>query len=139
MYYFQVLPIFGSSNGTYSNVVSCTYVRNTTLQSTVYNSNGSVTVGWAVAPGANGYAIAKKRSTDKSYTYYYTSSTSFNDKNVVGGALYYYQIRPYYTNGKSAAYSDWSNTKTITTLFRPTVTNMNATAARLNINWNSIK
>lgn len=139
MYYFQILPIFGSSNGTYSNVVSCTYVRNTTLQSTAYNSNGSVTVGWAVAPGANGYAIAKKRSTDKSYTYYYTSSTSFNDKNVVGGALYYYQIRPYYTNGKSAAYSDWSNTKTITTLFRPTVTNMNATAARLNINWNSIK
>lgn len=139
MYYFQVIPKFGSTNGTPSNVVSCTYVRNTTLRRTAYNSNGTVTVGWDSAPGANGYAVAKKRSTDKSYTYYYVSGTSFTDRNVVGGALYYYQIRPYYSNGKSAAYSDWSNTKTITTLFRPTITNMNSTTSRLNINWNAIK
>ena len=139
MYYFQVAPKFGDGKGAYSNVVSCTHVRNTTLKSTAYNSNGSVTVGWDAAPGANGYAVAKKKSTDKSYTYYYTSSTTFNDKNVVGGALYYYQIRPYYTNGKSAAYSDWSNSKTVTTLFKPTITNMNISASNLNINWNSIK
>lgn len=139
LYYFQIIPKFGIANGTPSNVVSCTHVRNTTLKSTAYNSNGSVTVGWDAAPGANGYAVAKKKSTDKSYTYYYTSSTTFNDKNVVGGALYYYQIRPYYTNGKSAAYSDWSNSKTVTTLFKPTITNMNISASNLNINWNSIK
>ena len=140
LYYFQVIPKFGSANGTPSNVVSCTYVRNTTLRSTAYNSNGTVTVGWDSAAGANGYAVAKKRPTDKSYTYYYVSGTSFNDRNVVGGAQYVYQIRPYYSNGKSAAYSDWSNSKTITTLFRPTITNINTNNINLlNINWNAIK
>ena len=140
LYYFQVIPLFNGTRGTPSNVVSCTYVRNTTLRSTAYNSNGTVTVGWDSAAGANGYAVAKKRPTDKSYTYYYVSGTSFNDRNVVGGAQYVYQIRPYYSNGKSAAYSDWSNSKTITTLFRPTITNINTNNINLlNINWNAIK
>ena len=140
LYYFQVIPMFNGTRGTPSNVVSCTYVRNTTLRSTAYNSNGTVTVGWDSAAGANGFAVAKKRPTDKSYTYYYVSGTSFNDRNVVGGAQYVYQIRPYYSNGKSAAYSDWSNSKTITTLFRPTITNINTNNINLlNINWNAIK
>ena len=140
LYYFQVIPMFNGTRGTPSNVVSCTYVRNTTLRSTAYNSNGTVTVGWDSAAGANGYAVAKKKPTDKSYTYYYVSGTSFNDRNVVGGAQYVYQIRPYYSNGKSAAYSDWSNSKTITTLFRPTITNINTNNINLlNINWNAIK
>lgn len=140
LYYIQVRSVNSEGdNGGISKATSFTHVRSTTLYSTVYNSNGTVTIKWYSAGGANGYAIAKKRSTDKSYTYYYTSSTSFTDKNVVGGALYYYQIRPYYSNGKSAAYAQWSNSKTITTLFKPTITNMNINASRLNINWNAIK
>ncbi len=140
LYYVQVRSVNSAGvNGGISSATSFTHVRGTKLNSTAYNSNGTVTVGWSSAPGANGYAVAKKKSTDKSYTYYYVSGTSFNDKNIAGGALYYYQIRPYYSNGKSAAYAEWSNSKTITTLFKPTVTNMNATASRLNINWNAIK
>ena len=140
LYYVQVRSVNSAGvNGGISGATSFTHVRGTKLNSTAYNSNGTVTIGWSSAPGANGYAIARKKSTDKSYTYYYVSGTSFTDKNVAGGALYYYQIRPYYSNGKSAAYAEWSNSKTITTLFKPTVTNMNATASRLNINWNAIK
>ena len=141
LYYFQVQAVSSTGEkGGFSSPVSMTCVCRTTLYSTAYNSNGSVTVKWDSASGANGYAVAKKRSTDKNFTYYYTSSTSFNDRNVVGGAIYYYQIRPYHSNGKSAAYADkWSNSKSITTLFKPTITNMNINASRLNINWNAIK
>ncbi len=140
LYYIQVRSIDGNNRLCgITKPTTMTHVRGTNLYSTAYNSNGTVTVKWDSALGANGYAVAKKRSTDKNYTYYYVSGTSFTDRNVVGGAMYYYQIRPYYSNGKSAAYAQWSNMKTITTLFRPTITNMNINASRLNINWNAIK
>lgn len=141
LYKFDVYALdFNGEPSLSPNRVSLTHVRGTTLKSTAYNSNGTVTVKWDSAAGANGYAVAKKRSTDKNYTYYYVSGTSFTDKNVVGGAVYYYQIRPYYSNGKSAAYAEWSNSKSITTLYRPTITNINTNNINLlNINWNAIK
>ena len=139
LYYIQVQSIGANGvNGGFSKVSSMTHVRSTRLISTAYNSNATVTVGWNPADGANGYAVAKKKPTDKSYTYYYTAETTFTDKNIEGGTIYYYQIRPYYTNGKSAAYAQWSNTKSLTTLYRPTITNVNSTDKRMNINWNRI-
>lgn len=139
LYYIQVQSIGANGvNGGFAKVSSMTHVRPTRLISTAYNTNASITVGWEPADGANGYAIAKKRPTDKGYTYYYTADTTFTDTKVQGGTIYYYQIRPYYTNGKSAAYGPWSNTKTLTTLYRPTVNNVNSTVENMNINWNSI-
>lgn len=139
LYYIQLLS-FGGNNvrGSYSKVTSMTHVRGTVLKTAAYNANGTVTLGWDKADGANGYAVAKRSRTDNKYTYYYTSDTSFTDKDVKGGTVYYYQINPYYTNGKSAAYSHWSNTKSLTTLFRPSITSINCTTERMNINWNSI-
>ena len=139
LYYIQ-LQSFGSNNarGSYSKVTSMTHVRGTVLKTAAYNANGTVTLGWDKADGANGYAVAKRSRTDNKYTYYYTSDTSFTDKDVKGGTVYYYQINPYYTNGKSAAYSHWSNTKSLITLFRPSITSINCTTERMNINWNSI-
>lgn len=139
LYYIQ-LQSFGGNNarGSYSKVTSMTHVRGTVLKTAAYNANGTVTLGWDKADGANGYAVAKRSRTDNKYTYYYTSDTSFTDKDVKGGTVYYYQINPYYTNGKSAAYSHWSNTKSLTTLFRPSITSINCTTERMNINWNSI-
>ena len=139
LYYIQVQSIGANGvNGGFSKVSSMTHVRSTRLISTAYNSNATVTVGWNSADGANGYAVAKKKAGDKNYTYYYTANTSFTDKNIEGGTIYYYQIRPYYTNGKSAAYAQWSNTKSLTTLYKPTITNVNSTYKRMNINWNRI-
>lgn len=140
LYYFQVRSIdINDKFGGISKPITLTHVRGTTLNSVVYNSNGSVTVSWDYASGANGYAIAKKKAGDKNYTYIYTSSTTYTDNSVAGGTVYTYQIRPYYTNGKSAAYAQWSNSKSLTTLFKPTITNMNIIPSRLNINWNKIK
>lgn len=140
LYYIQVQSLDNNgADGGYSKVSSMTHVRGTTLKSVAYNSNASVTVGWDAAGGANMYEIAKKKLGETKYTYFSVFGTTFNDKDVECGTIYYYQVRPYYTTGKSAAYARWSNTKTITTLYRPTITNMNITASRLNINWNKIK
>ncbi len=140
LYYVQVQSLNSEGKeGGISNIAGMTHVRPTNLYSTAYNSNATVTVKWNAAAGANGYAIAKKKAGDKSYTYIYTSVNAYTDRNVNCGTVYYYQIRPYYSDGKSAAYALWSNTKTITTLYKPTITSMNISASRLNINWNAIK
>ena len=111
----------------------------TTINSISYNSNATVTLSWSKALLANKYEIAKKKLNDKNFTKLYTTSTSFNDRSITCGTIYYYQIRPLYTSGTSTIYGTWSKVKTITTLYRPTITNMNVTSSRLNINWNKIK
>ena len=70
------------------------------LKSTAYNSNATVTIGWQKGSGgATGYQIAKKKLGDKSYSYFYVgggNTKSYNDKSVVGGTIYYYQVRTVY-------------------------------------------
>ena len=113
------------------------------LKSTAYNSNATVTIGWQKGSGgATGFQIAKKKQGDKSYSYFYVgggSTKSYNDKSVVCGTIYYYQVRTVYKVGKTTNYSSWSNSKTITTLYRPTITSLNYINYNLNINWNNIK
>ncbi len=150
LYYVQVQSI--NADGKYcgiSKAISMTQVRGTTLKSVVYNSNGTVTLKWLNAPGANGYAIAKRVAGSSQYSYTYINrgyqdtiispDKQYTDKKAAAGKVYCYQIRPYYSNGKSAAYAEWSNSKSTTTLYKPTITNMNINASRLNINWNKIK
>ena len=114
------------------------------LKSTAYNSNATVTIGWQKGSGgATGYQIAKKKLGDKSYSYIYVgggNTKSYNDKSVVCGTIYYYQVRTVNKVGKNTNYSAWSNSKTITTLYRPTITSLNYLKNNLlNINWNKIK
>ena len=138
LYYIQVQSIANNGTGKFAKVSSMTHVRGTVLRSAVYNSNGSVTLNWDKADGANGYAVAKIKANDNKYTYFYTDNTTLTYNDITAGTVYYFQIRPYYTNGKSAAYAPWSNTKSLTTLFKPTVTNINSTVENMNINWNKI-
>lgn len=110
-----------------------------TLKSTVYRSDATVTLGWTAAAGASGYQIAKKRITDKGYTYLTATGTSYNDKKIIPGTIYYYQVRSIYKSGKTTAYGAWSNSKSITTLYRPDITNLGyLNGNMLNINWNKI-
>ena len=136
LYYVQVQSI-GSNNarGGCTKVTSMTHVRTTKLVSAAYNS--SVTVSWNVADGANGYAVARKKPTDINYTYLYTTQTTFTDTNVDPGAKYFYQVRPYYSNGKSAAYAPWSNTLSLTTIQKPTITDVSSTDENMSISWDA--
>ena len=55
--------------GTSAITVNAATPSKVTLVSTAYNTNATVTLGWTAASGASGYQIAKKRITDKGYTY----------------------------------------------------------------------
>ncbi|MEE1016317.1 MAG: extracellular solute-binding protein [Ruminococcus sp.] len=125
--------------GTSAITVNAATPSKVTLVSTAYNTNATVTLGWTAASGASGYQIAKKRITDKGYTYLTATGTSYNDKKVITGTIYYYQVRAFYKSGKNITYGAWSNSKSITTLYRPTVTSLNYLNNNLlNINWNKI-
>ena len=141
LYYIQVQSIGANGvNGGFAKVSSMTHVRPTRLISTAYNTNASITVGWEPADGANGYAIAKYHE-GKFVNYFYTADTTYTDTTTVAGTRYAYQIKPYFSNGKSAAYGPWSNIKTLTTLYRPTVdeNTVFSTVENMNINWNYIQ
>lgn len=117
------------------------FVVSSYINAISYNSNATVTLQWTSGQGFMGFQIAKKKTGDKKYTYINTESPIYNDKNIVCGTIYYYQVRTIhkdYSNG-STYYGSWSNVKSITTLYRPTVTNLNNMKTFLNINWNKIK
>ncbi len=124
--------------GTSAITVNAVTPSKVTLVSTAYNTNATVTLGWTAASGANGYQIAKRRITDKAYTYITSTGTSYNDKSVITGTVYYYQVRAFRKSGKKITYGAWSNSKSITTLYRPTITGLNDMDTVLNINWNKI-
>ena len=114
------------------------------LKSTAYNSNATVTLGWQKGSGgATGFQIAKIKLGDKKYSYIYVgggNTKSYNDKSIVSGTIYYYQVRSVYKSGKTKTYGAWSNTKSITTLYRPTVTSLTYFDNQpLIIDWNRIK
>lgn len=112
-----------------------------TLQSVAYNSNATVTIGWNSSFQPTGYQIARKKLGDTGYTYTEVNSfnSSYNDKNVVSGTVYFYQVRAFMMSMYGRTYGAWSNTKAVTTLYRPTVTSLNDVGNMLNINWNKIK
>lgn len=111
-----------------------------TLKSAKYRTDATVTLGWTAALGASGYQIAKKRITDMGYTYLTATGTSYHDKNIVAGTIYYYQVRAIYKSGKSKTFGAWSSTKSITTLYRPTIIGLTCfDNYPLIIDWNRIK
>ena len=114
------------------------------LKSTAYNSNATVTIGWQKGSGgATGFQIAKIKLGDKKYSYIYvggSNTKSYNDKSIVSGTIYYYQVRSVYKSGKTKTYGAWSNTKSITTLYRPTIIGLTCFDNKpLIIDWNRIK
>lgn len=111
------------------------------ITSISYNKDASVSLSWSKDSSCSYYQIAKKKLGDKSYTYTNASyfSTYYNDRNVVSGTIYYYQIRSVSMLKGGKKYGPWSSTKTITTLYRPTITSLNDSLTNLNINWNKIK
>ena len=112
-----------------------------TINGVIYNTDASVSIYWSENSSCSYYQIAKLKLGDKSYTYTDVSyfSTFYNDKNVSSGTIYYYQIRQVRVMNGVTSYGPWSSTKSVTTLYRPTVTSLNDMHTMLNINWNKIK
>ena len=121
LYFVQVRPVAGNVSGTYSKVKGMTFigVPDVTLSNTV----DSAVVSWKKVEGANGYQIAKLKKGNSAYSYIETEDTSYSDKDVAGGSVYYYQVRAMFkTETNGTAYGAWSPSKLILRMTQPTVT-----------------
>ncbi len=138
LYYVQVQSIgaFGIK-GSYSKVRSMTCVDRAAISSLTYN--GSNRLVWNRVKGANRYQIARMKTGEKQYTYYYTTQNSFTESNVSLGANYVYQVRAMYQTEKNGtAYGAWSSSKSVITLSTPTVSLSNKSNG-IRVEWNPIK
>lgn len=137
-YYIQVQSIGANGvKGNYSKVKTMTYLSRANITSLTYNGNN--TLKWNAVPGANKYQIARLKSGDKAYTYFYSTTPSLIEKNAVGGIAYSYQVRAMYqTSNSGTAYGAWSSMKSVPTLVAPTVTLSNKSNG-IRVTWNSIR
>jgi hypothetical protein len=125
-----------------ASTISVSALSRESVTSISYNKDASVSLTWSKNGSCTYYQIARKKLGDKNYTYTdvgYFSGQYYNDKNVVSGTIYYYQVRPVIMLAGGKTYGPWSSTKAVTTLYRPTVTSLNDMRTKLNINWNKIK
>ena len=125
-----------------ASTISVSALSRVSVTSISYNKDASVSLAWSKNSSCSYYQIARKKLGDKGYTYTnvsYFNGQYYNDKNVVSGTVYYYQVRPVNMLGSGKTYGPWSSTKAVTTLYRPTVTSLNDMRTKLNINWNKIK
>ncbi len=137
-YYVQVQSIGANGvKGNYSKVKTMTFLSRANITSLTYNGNN--TLKWNAVPGANKYQIARLKSGDKAYTYFYSTTPSLTEKNAVGGIAYTYQVRAMYqTSNSGTAYGAWSSMKSVPTLVAPTVTLSNKSNG-IRVTWNSIR
>ena len=104
-----------------STVESLKYIERAVVTALSFNGSSNVCV-WNRVGGANMYQIAKKKSGDKSFTYYTTTADSFTDRSVVKACVYCYQVRAVYSaaNGKTV-YGAWSAVNSVVTLAQTNV------------------
>ena len=120
-YYVQVRPVAGKVSGTYSNVKGMTFIG--VPDFTLSNTVDSAVISWKKVDGANNYQIAKLKKGSSAYSYFTTEETSYLDKDVADGSVYYYQVRAMYqTETDGTAFGTWSQPKLILRMTQPEVT-----------------
>ena len=137
LYYVQVQGIAANgTKGSYSKAKSMTFIAQPKISSLTYNGNN--TLKYNYVSGANKYQIARKKSGDKGYSYFTTSSNSFKE-SATGGIAYTYQVRAMYATANSGtAYGAWSASKSVATLVAPTLT-LSTQGKAVVAKWNSIR
>lgn len=139
LYYFQVLPMFGTAKGTYSQVKSITYysVSSEKPQVTVSNKSNGIRVEWNKINGATSYIVYYRSSSASSWSSATTSNTYYLYSGAKSGTLYYLQVQPVFGSTKG----NYSQVKSITystaTKEKPQVTvSNNSTGIR--VKWDKV-
>ena len=116
---------------------SLTYIAHAGNTEINFNGSSNVCV-WNSVGGANKYQIAKKKSGDKAFTYFTTTSNTFTDKNVVKANTYYYQVRAVYaTADNGTAYGAWSPVSSVVTLAQTNASLANKSNG-IRAQWNAV-
>ena len=101
-YYFQVLPMFGSAKGTYSNVAGITFANISTEKPvlTVSNKSNGIRAEWSSVVGATSYVFYYRKESDKGWSSTTTANTFYPFLSAVSGTKYYFQVLPMFGSAK---------------------------------------
>lgn len=137
LYYVQVKPIFsGNVPNYYSKVKSMTFIAKPVISGLTYNGNNTLT--WNRINGANKYQIARKKSGESAYNYFTTTATTYTEKSITANTTYIYQVRAMYeTANNGTAYGVWSDSKSVATREKPTLSLSNKSNG-IRAEWNKI-
>ena len=104
-YYYKILPVKGSTNGKYSNVVAITPVTEATKLTGYKSYYGYAQLSWTKVTGASGYYVYRSTSQNGSYSKIATTTKlKYSDKKAANGKTYYYKVVSYRTvSGKKKA------------------------------------
>ena len=104
---------------------------------------GSAVVKWDKAANANGYKIYRRAGKSGSYKYIaQTKSTSYKDKNVTRGKIYYYKVKPYRKTSAGTYYGKISlgnSASIISKVSRPIFYVAKSGTSSVKISWNKAK
>ncbi len=99
-YSVQVQPLFGSSKGLYSKVVSLTYTSADNRPLVILTKNGSeLDVTWQVINGATNYIMYYKIDNN-SWSQFNTAYTKVTMSGMVEGHSYSFQVQPVFGSTK---------------------------------------
>lgn len=130
--------------GTFSNSksVKVTYTSKPASFQAASARYDQVKLTWKKAAGASGYEIyrsAKSASGFKKIATVSSSKTSYTDKKLTTGKIYYYRIRAYRSNGGITTNGPWTATKKAKPLpQKPTVTASYKNYSTATVKWNRI-
>ncbi|MBQ3952819.1 MAG: fibronectin type III domain-containing protein [Ruminococcus sp.] len=103
-YSFQVQPVFGTTPGAYSRVVSIVYRTDKAPVLSLSVSNGWITLSWTDVAGVGSYRVEYWNSSDPSKV----SSREIGDrsavlKGVTKGVTYYFRVTPLFAGQAGTA------------------------------------
>ncbi|MBQ5744495.1 MAG: fibronectin type III domain-containing protein [Ruminococcus sp.] len=103
-YSFQVQPVFGTTTGAYSRVVSIVYRTDKAPVLSLSVSNGWITLSWTDVAGVGSYRVEYWNSSDPSKV----SSREIGDrsavlKRVTKGVTYYFRVTPLFAGQAGTA------------------------------------
>ena len=105
-------------------------------------SSSRVRVEWEQVKGATGYEIYRSPLENGKYKRVgmveKSTSTSYTDKKVECGNIYYYKVRPYKMAGDKKDTAGFSNAQKVKLLKTPAIS-VKAQDARIKISWQNVK
>ena len=126
----------GSNSSSYnSKGWTVKYTLTTPTVSKVTTSSTAIKVQWGAVKGVSGYIVYRKTDGASGWTRLgTTTSTSYTDKNVKAGTVYYYTIKAY----KGSSYSGYNKTGWVGVILKtPTVKSANSSNG-IKVTWSKV-
>ena len=139
-YSFQVLPMFGSAKGTYSDVKSLTFTvpgMSVKPNVTLSNKSNGIRVEWNAVSGASSYVVYYCKSGATSWSSVTTKNNYYPFLSAVAGTRYNFQVLPMFGSAKGTYSSVVGIKYTHATNEKPEV-DVNCKKNGIRVEWNKV-